>query len=186
YGAGKRAYERSSFVRAQLFEPLPKSNEPGIPAGNDEIIKIECDIDDMSGELLGALMQKLFALGAADVHFSPVFMKKNRPAYQLDVLIKLELLSQAAELILRESTAIGLRYTKMQRLIMDRVQEDFHSSLGLVRVKRCTMPESLGSAQFIYPEYENLTILAAINNMTLKEVEAIVRSELYRHEHSAE
>lgn len=197
YGAGKRAYERPSFVRAQLFEPLPPAPHPsplphaehegpeGHPLppdlrGNDEIVKIECNIDDCSGELMSALMEKLFVLGACDVSFTPLFMKKNRPAFELNVMVKPHKLRQAAALIMRESTAIGIRYSVMQRLIMDRHEEMFDSSLGPVEVKRCVLPPELGDYSTVYPEYESVKEAAQRHRISVKEADAVIRGELLR------
>ncbi|MFR6110883.1 MAG: LarC family nickel insertion protein [Dialister invisus] len=79
-GAGKRAYtDRSGILRVFLIQG--EENE-----GRDKVVKLETDIDDCSGEVLGYVMKKLFKAGAKDVHYAPVFMKKNRPAWELTVI----------------------------------------------------------------------------------------------------
>lgn len=154
----------------QKSAPLP---------GNDHIVKIECSIDDMSGELMGALLERLLAAGALDVNYQSIFMKKNRPAYQLNVICRPEDTAALARLILTESTAIGLRFGLMQRWIMQRRPAVFASSLGPVQVKCCTLPPQLGEGSFIYPEYESLKKLAAEHHLTLKEVDGRIRGEIY-------
>ena len=77
-GAGKRQYERPSILRAMLIEDVSEKS--------DEICKLESNIDDCTGEMLGYVMERLFEAGARDVHYTPVFMKKNRPAWQLNVI----------------------------------------------------------------------------------------------------
>ena len=81
-GAGKRTYERPSILRAMLIEPA-KTEEKG---DKDCIYRMETNIDDCSGEVLGYVMDLLFEAGARDVHYHPVYMKKNRPAWQLNVI----------------------------------------------------------------------------------------------------
>ncbi len=78
-GAGKRTYERPSLLRAMMLETEENDEK-------DTIWKLECNIDDCTGEALGYCMGKLLRSGARDVHYIPVYMKKNRPAYQLDVI----------------------------------------------------------------------------------------------------
>lgn len=146
---------------------------------NDRIVKIECSIDDMSAELMGALLERLFAAGALDVNYQSIFMKKNRPAYQLNVICRPEDTADLSRLILTESTAIGLRFGLMQRWIMQRQPAVFASSLGQVQVKCCTLPPELGEESFVYPEYESLRKLAEEHHLTLKEVDARIRGEIY-------
>lgn len=177
YGAGKRAYEKPSFVRAVLFKETANQNVPA-SFSNDEIIKIECNIDDSSGELLGYLMEKLLQKGALDVSYKSVYMKKNRPAYELNVICTSDNLLSLSAVILTESTSIGLRYTPMKRIVLEREIFEYKSSLGTVKAKRCTLPYALGGQCFIYPEYESLKELAYKNNLTLKETDAIIRGEL--------
>ncbi len=178
FGAGKRAYARPSFVRALLLEPAAAVSDDCA----DDIIKLECNIDDMSGELFGHLMTKLQAAGARDVSFKPIFMKKNRPAYEVCILADPAKLEDLATVLLTESTTIGLRYQTMHRIILQRKEEDFDSSLGRCRVKCCTLPQSLGGKRFIYPEYENLLELAAAHKLPLKTVDALVRGEIVTQE----
>lgn len=177
YGAGKRAYVKPSFVRAILFKADNK--EESALYSNDEIIKIECNIDDSSGELLGYLAEKLQQAGAFDVSYTGVFMKKNRPAYELKVICAPDKLLSLSKIILNESTSIGLRYIPMKRIILKREIFDYESKLGQIKVKRCTLPDELGGNVFTYPEYESLKALAENKHLTLKETDAIIRGELY-------
>ena len=105
-------------------------------------------------------------------------MKKNRPAYELNVICSPDKLLSLSTVILTESTSIGLRYTPMKRIILERESFEYESSLGKVKAKRCTMPSALGGQYFIYPEYESLKGLAKQNNLTLKETDAVIRGEL--------
>ena len=102
-GAGKRAYtDRSGILRAFLIQG--EENE-----GRDKVVKLETDIDDCSGEVLGYVMKKLFKAGAKDVHYAPVFMKKNRPAWELTVICGEEKAEKLEQIIFTETTTIGIR-----------------------------------------------------------------------------
>ena len=142
-GAGKREYERPSLLRAMLIEESKKDS--------DLIYKLESNIDDCSGEVLGYTMDRLMEAGAKDVHYTPVFMKKNRPAYQLNVICSEDKISALEEIIFSETTTIGIRRVRMERTVLSREQQIFESSLGPVEMKIC------GRA---YPEYESVAKLA--------------------------
>ena len=92
-GAGKRQYERPSILRAMLIEEASVKS--------DEICRLETNIDDCTGEMLGYVMERLFEAGARDVHYAPVFMKKNRPAWQLNVICDPKDRERMEEIILR-------------------------------------------------------------------------------------
>lgn len=144
-GAGKRNYERPSFVRAILIEESVKKNI-------DRICKLESDIDDCSGEVLGYTMERLFHAGARDVHYTPIYMKKNRPAYELTVICSEGDVDQMEQIIFENTTTIGIRRCFMERTILPRRIETVMTPLGEVKVKIC---EVGGSAAY-YPEYESV------------------------------
>lgn len=99
-GAGKRTYERPSLLRAMMLETEENDEK-------DTIWKLECNIDDCTGEALGYCMGKLLRSGARDVHYIPVYMKKNRPAYQLDVICDDTTRETLENIIFAETTTIG-------------------------------------------------------------------------------
>jgi len=105
-GAGKRSYEKPSILRAMLIED----------GESEEIYKLETNIDDCSGEVMGYVMAKLFELGAKDVYFTPIFMKKNRPAYELGVLCNYSDVEKMEEVIFKHTTTIGIRKYKKKEL----------------------------------------------------------------------
>ena len=118
----------------------------------DYIYKLETNIDDCSGEVLGFVMEKLFEAGARDVHYTPVYMKKNRPAWLLTVICKEEDIPGMEALIFAETTSIGIRRARMERTILPRRRIKVMIPFGEVEVKICG-PEG---AQKCYPEYESL------------------------------
>lgn len=147
-GAGKRDYkERTNILRAILID------DGGGDWEKDEVVKLESDIDDASGEVLGYTMKKLMDAGALDVHFSPIYMKKNRPAFELTVICKEEKKTEMEEIIFRETTTIGIReFSSLMRSILHREEKEVDTSFGPVKVKEVT----LGSEKRRYPEYESV------------------------------
>ena len=165
-GAGKRNYERPSILRAMLIED--NSIE------SDYIYKLESNIDDCSGEALGFVMERLFEAGARDVHYTPVYMKKNRPAYQLNVVCKEEDILKLEEIIFEETTTIGIRRQRMERTVLNRQIKNFKTSLGEVQVKICELP--LGKR--FYPEYSSVIEICKSSGLSYQEVYNIIRREV--------
>ena len=146
-GAGKRQYECPGILRAMLLETQGEEK--------DTIIKMETNIDDCSGEALGYVMEKLMGAGAKDVHYIPVYMKKNRPAWLLCVICDEEKRRELEQIIFHETTTIGIRYTRMERTILKREQRTLHTPIGDVNVKIC----SLNGEKRCYPEYESISAI---------------------------
>ena len=150
-GAGKRNYERPGILRAMLIEA-----EAADSREQDVIYKLECNMDDCTGEALGYAMECLLDAGARDVCFTPVFMKKNRPAYQLNVICAENQISLMERIIFRETTTIGIRRVKMERSILKRKESQEDTSFGKVNAKCCEIPGAARedeSAWRVYPEY---------------------------------
>lgn len=144
-GAGKRTYERPSILRAMLIEPSCSQD-------TETIFKLETDIDDCTGEALGYVFECLMAAGARDVHYFPVYMKKNRPAYQLNVLCIEEDIPKLEQIIFRQTTTIGIRRLCMERSILPRETMKLQTAYGEVQAKACTVDGQVR----IYPEYESV------------------------------
>lgn len=118
----------------------------------DTIMKMETNIDDCSGENLGYVMDLLLEAGARDVYYTPVFMKKNRPAYLLSVICTEDVVPDLEDIIFRNTTTIGIRRTPMYRTILERDFAEAETPYGKVRVKICHK----GDLVKVYPEYEDL------------------------------
>ena len=140
----------------------------------DEVRVIETHIDDMNPELLGFLMERLLDEGALDVAFSPLQMKKNRPAVRLTVIAPPLLLVQLSRIILLESTATGIRHYPAERLKLERTAETRQTTLGETRVK---VLREAGTVVRISPEYEECRRLAREAGLPLAEVYRIVERE---------
>lgn len=177
-GAGKRAQELSGILRAILIEPVEESH-----IEEDSIYKLETNIDDCSAEVLGYTMERLFAAGAKDVNYTPIFMKKNRPAYLLTVLCGEEDVSVMENIIFCETTSIGIRKIKMERHVLTRVSRAIETSLGEAAVKECVVPLESGSnvERRCYPEYESVVKICEATGRPYRDVyDTIVRELVQR------
>ncbi len=167
-GAGKRNYERPGILRAMLIRPVQERE-----MDRDLICKLETNLDDCTGEQLGFVMDRLMEAGARDVHYTPVFMKKNRPGYQLNVICDGEKAEELERIIFRETTTIGIRRVFMERHVLPRESLTVETPLGEAGVKVCTLPD--GEKRF-YPEYETASRLAREKGIPLEEVYEEIRS----------
>ncbi len=157
-GAGKRNYGVPNIVRAMLIETTEKVNSENQISSvlHDKIIKLETNIDDSTGEVLGFVMEELFASGALDVQYLPCFMKKNRPAWLLVVLCRVEDAAKMEKIIFTHTTTIGIRRTQMERTCLERSAcsvEVFGESADVKIVG------VYGEKRF-YPEYESVSRIA--------------------------
>ena len=103
---------------------------------SDYIYKLESNIDDCSGEALGFVMERLFEAKARDVYYTPVFMKKNRPAILLTCLCRPQQRDTMLHEIFKHTTTIGVRETLCNRYVLDRTETVQHTQYGDVRVKQ--------------------------------------------------
>lgn len=159
-GAGKRAYtDRSGILRAFLIQG--EENE-----GRDKVVKLETDIDDCSGEVLGYVMKKLFKAGAKDVHYAPVFMKKNRPAWELTVICGEDKAEELEQIIFTETTTIGIREYPLGRSVLDREEKEVETVYGKASVKQVSLGKMIRS----YPEYDTVKKLAKKNKVPFMDI----------------
>lgn len=167
-GAGKRDYtERTNILRAYLIEGN------AMEEGKDEIVKLETDIDDSTGEALGYTIDRLMQAGALDVHYSPVYMKKNRPAWELTVICKKSRMEELEDIIFKETTTIGIReFPSVMRSILHRNQKQVETPFGIAEVKEVALP---GERRF-YPEYESVKAIAEKNHLPFAEVYHLVKA----------
>lgn len=181
-GGGKREYERPSILRAMLIEELSDTvnrNDGSVEStkknGRDVIYKLETNIDDCSGEVLGYVMDRLLEAGARDVHYIPVYMKKNRPAYQLNVLCREEQIPALEHIIFSETTTIGIRRQRMERTVLPRRSLEVLTDLGNARVKECHLPNR-GGVRY-YPEYDSIAELCRSSGRPFREVYHLVAEQ---------
>ncbi|ROR25303.1 hypothetical protein EDD66_11165 [Mobilisporobacter senegalensis] len=148
-GAGKREYEQASILRAMLIEDITVNSGNTI---NDKVWVLEANIDDCSGEALSFTMDLLLEKGAKDVYYTPIYMKKNRPAYMLGVICDEEKLSLLEEIIFTHTTTIGIRKHEDTRTTLGREVRKVATPYGDALVKVCTYNQNT----FYYPEYESV------------------------------
>lgn len=157
-GAGKRQYECPGILRAMLIRPETEER--------DLIYKLETNIDDCSGESLGFAMERLMENGARDVHYIPVYMKKNRPAYQLNVICDEKDIKKMEQIIFRETTTIGIRRVPMERTVLRRRSESVQTPFGEAEVKLCM----LDGEERCFPEYNSVVRLCQETGRGYQEV----------------
>jgi uncharacterized protein (TIGR00299 family) protein len=163
YGLGTRdTGPRPNVLRAFLGECKDTSD-----AEIDEITQIETNLDDLSPELAGAAMERLFAAGALDVFFTAAQMKKNRPGFVLTVLCTEEKSSQLAQVLLTETTAFGVRMHRAQRLKLRREFQVRETPYGPVRIKLGLLGDELVQA---VPEYESCREVAQRAGVSVRDV----------------
>ncbi len=126
----------------------------------------------MNPELYDYVMDRLFAAGALDVYFIPIQMKKNRPAVQLNVLTEDEKIDQIIEIILKESTTIGLRiFENIKRHCLDRKKDTVETDWGKVGIK-VALKEN--QEMNFAPEYDDCKIIAEKSGLPLKKIYNLV------------
>ena len=137
-----------------------------IQENDANIVIMETNVDDCSGEVLGYTLEKLFENGALDVFYTPIFMKKNRPAYRLSVACRKEDLFKLQNIIFRETTTIGIRYRFENRTELEREFIEIETKYGKIKAKKVIN----NCETYIYPEYESMKKIAEENNIPLKEL----------------
>ena len=162
-GLGSRDFGRCNCLRAFLGESGG--------AGEDEAVELRCNLDDMTGEELGFALDRLFAAGALDAWFTPIYMKKNRPAYELSALCPPGKEAEVTEAILRHTTTLGVRGATCRRTVLTRRTETRETALGPVRVK---LAEGRGVTRE-KPEFEDLQRLALERDLSLREVQERIK-----------
>ena len=135
---------------------------------------IETNVDDMSGEHLGYVQERLFELGARDVWFTPIQMKKNRPGTMLSAIVQRDLEPRAVQLILRETSTLGVRVRPLSRYEAERRSVEVETSLGRVGVK---LKRLAGKTIGVSPDYEACRRVALERGMPLQQVYRIVHRE---------
>jgi hypothetical protein len=173
YGFGARDLPWPNAVRVWIGQAMAGDEGAGMELEPDEAVLLECNLDDTTGEALGYAMERLMAAGALDVWFTPIQMKKNRPAVMLSVLAAAERAGELALLVLRETSTLGVRRTVVNRLKAGRELMPVQTPWGAVRVK----VKSLGGRPALaQPEYEDCAQAARRGGVPLLEVYAAAQA----------
>lgn len=145
-GVGSRKIGRANILRTFI-------GELNDDASDEDIIVINSNIDDSTGEELALALEKLMAAGAIDVSFAPIIMKKNRPAYRLEVICKAKDKEDLSEIIFDETTTIGLRYYEVKREELERESIIIDTELGRIKGKRVI---TKSGKLYVYPEFDDI------------------------------
>ncbi len=171
YGFGRKQFPWPNCLRLCLGQARD-SLQHAVQADTDWVTVIESNIDNMTGELLGGLMDRLLSAGALDVSYTPIQMKKGRPAVMVSVICQVEEGDAMAGLLLSESSTLGVRISQAQRLRAQRTFENIETPLGSLQVKVKRLGGRIISAS---PEYEECQRLAHEKGLSLEDVYEVAR-----------
>ena len=158
-GAGNKDFEWPNILRVMIGDEELSPSQL--------MVQISCNIDDMNPEFFAPVMEHLFASGAVDVYFTPIQMKKNRPATMISVIAAQELEKSVSEILLRETTSFGVRVQGIYRYEAERAFTTLEMDLGSVKLKqKWVNGEFLGS----FPEFEDCKLLAAQHGLPVMQV----------------
>ncbi|MBN7572917.1 MULTISPECIES: nickel pincer cofactor biosynthesis protein LarC [Clostridium] len=160
YGIGHRDLDIPNVLRVYLGEDsrLEKIEEQYI---------LETNIDDMNPEFYGYIEEKLFDAGALDVFKTPIFMKKGRPGIKLSILISEKIEKDILDIIFEETTSIGVRKYKVEKIMLNREFSKVETQYGEVTIKKSYYKGNLVKYK---PEYEECKKIAKENNITMEKV----------------
>jgi len=167
YGAGTKEWDdHPNILRISIGETVADY-------ASDRCVMLESNIDDMNPEIFGHLMDRLFKAGALDVFMSPVYMKKNRPATVLSVLSAPDDTGKLADMILAETTTLGVRMTDIVRRKLQRELGTVDTEFGTVKVKIA----HVNGGERVTAEYDDCVRIANERNIPLTAVyESVVKS----------
>lgn len=171
YGFGRKQFPWPNCLRLCLGQARD-SHSDAEQADTDWVTVIESNIDNMTGELLGGLMDRLLSAGALDVSYTPIQMKKGRPAVMVTVICQVEEGDAMAGLLLSESSTLGVRVSQVQRLKAQRTFEKIETPLGSLQVKVKRLGGRIISAT---PEYDECQRLAREKGLSLEDVYEVAR-----------
>lgn len=169
YGAGKKDFREA----ANVLRAIKGTVEAAGDKEAEPLLMIEANIDDMSPQTAGYLMERLFEEGALDVYFTPVVMKKSRPGILLSALAPFDQRDALLSTIFAESTTIGVRLYPIERVCLERKIIKVKTRYGTIRVKVSMRDDK---AVNIQPEYEDIRAAAIRHNAPLKTVMDEARS----------
>lgn len=164
YGMGSKDFEAANCVRAILGTS---------GAGNDNIVELSCNVDDMTPEAVGFATQRLLEEGASDVYTIPIGMKKSRPGVMITVMCKESDTDKFVSLIFKYTTTIGIRQNMFKRYTLSRHNEQIDTAFGKVAVK---ISEGYGITRRKY-EYDDLARIGKEHSMSPDEVARKIADE---------
>jgi pyridinium-3,5-bisthiocarboxylic acid mononucleotide nickel chelatase len=169
YGVGTYKTTRPDALRIFI------GTSEGVPS-DEEVWVVECDLDDMEMEYVGAVADRIRGNGALDVLHFPVFMKKGRPGMRLCVTVAQDELERVIELIFRETTTFGMRLKKEGRRVLKREEKSVETSCGPVRVKNGY--DAAGSLLKTHIEFEDVKRIAEEKDLSYRTLLETIKIEL--------
>ncbi|MCM8803144.1 MAG: LarC family nickel insertion protein, partial [Candidatus Omnitrophica bacterium] len=166
YGAGTRESPPPNMVKFIIGEAKDEK---------DSVVIIETNIDDMNPVLIGHLIEKLYNNGALDVSIFHGIGKKNRPVFKVEIILPENKFKKISEILFEESTTIGFRYRKENRIVLEREVKTIKTTIGNVRVKKSYIN---GKVINISPEYDDCKKISEQKRIPLKKVYQIVYKDL--------
>ncbi len=168
YGAGTREYKDfPNVLRVVIGETAGETADRPVE-DVERLVMLETNIDDMSPQVFGYVMDRAFELGALDCYFTAVQMKKNRPGTLVSILCKPAQQQMLCEMLLVETTTLGVRSYEVERLALQRAVVTVETPYGAIDIKEARMDGRLLRAM---PEYEQCRRAAREAGVTLREVE---------------
>ncbi len=186
YGAGTREYQNFPNVLRLIlgfqspnfkFQIEEKSEIWSLESGIDKenLVLIETNIDDLSPQILGFVMERAFELGALDCWFTPIQMKKNRPATTVSILCEAEKKEVFSELLYVETSTIGVRISEVERDCLERSVETIKTKFGEIQVKIAKYKDKIINVK---PEFDELKTIAQRQNLSVRSVETEILKEI--------
>ncbi|MBQ9197877.1 MAG: nickel pincer cofactor biosynthesis protein LarC [Clostridia bacterium] len=154
-GMGKKDFEQANCLRAFLGESQGE---------REQITRLECNLDDMTGEDIGFAMEQLFKAGAKDVYNQPIGMKKSRPGVLLSVICLPEDADRLAQAMMKHTATLGVRRQDMSRYVLERSTKTVETVYGAIRVKTAS---GMG-VQRSKAEYDDLAAIAERQGLSLQ------------------
>ncbi len=164
YGAGTRTYEKFPNVLRAVIGELEVAD-----ATPDTISVIEANLDDLSPQIFGHLMELALTAGALDLFYTPVQMKKNRPGVLLTLLCATTDRERMTELIFRETTTLGIRYREERRVILRREFVTVETAFGAIKIK--VARNQAGEIMNAAPEFEDCHTAAMQQQVAVRDVQ---------------
>ncbi len=179
YGAGTRQYEKFPNVLRLIVGESEKGHKS--PTNHEKLTIIETNIDDMSPQILGFVMERAFELGALDCWFTPIQMKKNRPATMISILCEADKKDVLTRLLYTETTTIGVRIKQVKRECLDREIVSVSTEFGDISVKQARLDGKIVNSM---PEYDDVKRAAVEHGVPFKTVREAVLAKLAEKEAS--
>lgn len=167
-GIGSEKDESTKQMRAMVIE----EDEPQV---NNETWILETNIDDSTGESLAFTMEKLLESGARDVFFTPIFMKKNRPAFKLSVTCRGDSVKKMESVIFKNTTTIGIKKYRIEKTVLEYSIINVDTRFGSVRVKASSHEDM----KYYSPEFEDIKAICNITGKGFKEISEVVEQAIY-------